>query len=87
MHRAQSLEFLDLDPEIERTLRRLRKERKERVPNMAEEGNQNQGGENQAQWALREYFRPVIADNYSGIRRQDINANNFELKLALINMV
>ena len=40
------MEFLNLDPEIERTLRRLRKEKRERVPNMAKGGNQNQGGEN-----------------------------------------
>ena len=54
---------------------------------MVEEDNQHQGGENQAQWALRDYFRPILADNYSGIRRQAINENNFELKLGLINMV
>ena len=54
---------------------------------MAEEGNQNQGGENQTQRPLRDYFRPVVADNYLDIRRQAINANNFELKPTLINMV
>ena len=54
---------------------------------MAEEGNQNQGGENQAQQALRDYFRPVVVDNYSGIHRQAINANNFELKATWISMV
>ena len=37
---------------------------------MGEEGNQNQGGENQAQRALGDYFRLVVADNYSGIHRQ-----------------
>ena len=41
MHRARSLEFLNLDPEIKRTLRRLRKERRERVQTMAEGENQN----------------------------------------------
>ena len=54
---------------------------------MAEEGNQNQGGEDQAQGALRDYFRSAVTDNYSGIHRQAINASNFELKLPLINMV
>ena len=54
---------------------------------MAEGGNQNQGGENQEQWVIRDYFRLVVADNYSGVKRQAINANNFELKTALINMV
>ena len=87
MCRARSLEFLNLDPEIERTLRRLRKERRKRVPIMAEGHKQHQGGGNKEQRALRDYFRPVAANNYSGIRCQTINANNFELKLALINMV
>ena len=43
---------------------------------MAEGGSQN--GENQKQRALRDYFRPVITDNYLGIKRQTINANNFD---------
>ena len=67
MHRARSLEFLNLDPEIERTLRRIRKERKERVLAMAEKGNQNQNVENQEQRALRDYFRPIVNKNYSRI--------------------
>ncbi|XP_073317223.1 uncharacterized protein [Primulina huaijiensis] len=36
---------------------------------------------------IRDHFRPVINDHYSGIARGSINANNFELKPALINMV
>ena len=52
---------------------------------MDEGGNKN--GKNQEQWALRDYFRPVITDNYLGIKRQSINANNFEPKPALINLV
>ena len=67
MRRARSLEFLNLDLEIEITLRRLRKERRERIPAMADGGNQN--GENQEQRALRDYFRPIVNDNCSGIRR------------------
>ena len=70
MRRARSLEFLNLDPEIERTLRRLRKEKRERVSIMAEGGNQNHGVENQEQQTLRDYFRLVVADNYSSIQRQ-----------------
>ena len=37
---------------------------------MAEGGNENQGGENQEQRALTDYFRPVVANNYSGIKCQ-----------------
>ncbi|XP_075483733.1 uncharacterized protein LOC142523886 [Primulina tabacum] len=36
---------------------------------------------------IRDHFRPVINTHYSGIARGTINANNFELKPALINMV
>ena len=39
------------------------------------------------QRTLRDYYRPVVAENYSGIQRQTVPANNFELKPALINMV
>ena len=86
MCRARSLDFLNLDLEIERTLRRLRRKRIERVPVIAEGGG-NQNAENQGQRALRDYFRSVVTNNYLGLRLQTINANNFELKLVLINMV
>ncbi|XP_073018256.1 uncharacterized protein [Primulina eburnea] len=36
---------------------------------------------------IRDHFRPVLSNHYSGIARGTINANNFELKPALINMV
>ncbi|XP_073051222.1 uncharacterized protein [Primulina eburnea] len=36
---------------------------------------------------IRDHFQPVINNHYSGIARGTINANNFELKPALINMV
>ena len=54
---------------------------------MDEGVNQEQGAKNSEQRALRDYFRPVVADNYSDIRCQAINTNNFELKPALIYMV
>ena len=52
--------------EIEITLRRLRKEKRSRIPTMADGGNQN--GENQEQRALRDYFRPIVNENYFGIK-------------------
>ena len=39
------------------------------------------------QRTLKDYFSLVLNEHYSGIRRQPINANNFELKPALISMV
>ena len=54
---------------------------------MVEQNNLNQNRNEQELQALRDYFRLVVNDNYSGIRRQQINTNNFELKPDLINMV
>ncbi|XP_073154034.1 uncharacterized protein [Henckelia pumila] len=36
---------------------------------------------------IRDHFRPVVQDHYSGIARGTINANNFEINPELINMV
>ena len=87
MRKTRSLDFLNLDLKIERTLRRLRRERRERNPEMAQPNNPNKNRNEQEQRALRYYFRPAVNDNYFGIQCQPINANNFELKSALINMV
>ncbi|XP_065628545.1 uncharacterized protein LOC111994101 [Quercus suber] len=46
-----------------------------------------EGEQNAQPRTLKDYVRPIVNDNYSGIRRQTINANNFELKPALISMV
>ena len=54
---------------------------------MAKHNNPNLNRNEQEQRALRDYFRLIVNDNYSRIHRQPINANNFELKTALINMV
>ena len=36
---------------------------------------------------MEDFWRPVIQDEYSAVRHPVIDANNFELKLALITMV
>ena len=50
------------------------------------QAQQGQPPQNEAR-TLRDYLRLVVNENYSGIRRQAINANNFELKPGLIAMV
>ena len=45
------------------------------------------GEQNAQPRTLKDYVRPIVNDNYSGVRCQTINANNFELKPALISMV
>ena len=36
---------------------------------------------------MEDFWRPVIRDDYFAVRQPLIEANNFELKLALITMV
>ena len=91
--RSSRPELLPFNPEIERTCRRNRKERRLRRqmadPNAAHPRVQDEDGAeiDENQRTLKDYFRPILNEHYSGIRRQPINANNFELKPALISMV
>ena len=41
----------------------------------------------QGQRTMEDLWRPVIRDDYFAVRQLVIEANNFELKLALITMV
>ena len=75
------MELLPLDPEIERTLREIRRERRNQARAMGDHNNIEQ------QRAIRDYFKPPVQEHYSGIQRQIINANNFKLKPSLISMV
>ncbi|XP_022852858.1 uncharacterized protein LOC111374418 [Olea europaea var. sylvestris] len=47
----------------------------------------NQNNQNGQQQAISDYIRPVVNENYSGIARPAIAANNVELKLGLVHMV
>ena len=78
MRRARTRNIIPFDPEIERT---LRSQRKKKVLAVAE------GEQNAQPRTLKDYVRLVVNENNSSIRRQTINANNFELKPVLISMV
>ncbi|KAF5481522.1 hypothetical protein F2P56_002164 [Juglans regia] len=78
MRHARTRDITPFDLEIERT---LRSQRKKKVLAMVDEQH------DAPPRTLKDYVRPVVNDNYSGIRRQTINANNFELKPTLISMV
>ena len=41
----------------------------------------------QRPYTMDEFWRPIIQEEYSAVRQPTIQANNFELKLALITMV
>ncbi|XP_075486237.1 uncharacterized protein LOC142525833 [Primulina tabacum] len=86
MRRLQSPDLLIFDPQIERTARRLRKAKREEILAMAENRENDRHMPPEA-IPIRDHFRPVINAHYSGIARGTINANDFELKPALINMV
>ena len=36
---------------------------------------------------MEDFWRPIILEEYSAVRQSEIEANNFELKPALITMV
>lgn len=89
MTRSKNRELIPFDPEIERTLRDLRREN-ERLKIMAEEvpivpiepaavvGDTR---------SLRDYAIPTVTGAGTSITRPTIDANNFEIKPAIIHMI
>ncbi|KAL5560543.1 hypothetical protein UlMin_036754 [Ulmus minor] len=87
MRRARSLNLLPFDPEIDRTYRRLNRERRrsQSAPTRQSAMDPLEGGGNRR--ALRDYAAPNVAGTTSGIRRPAVQANNFEIKPSFIQMV
>ncbi|KAL5555033.1 hypothetical protein UlMin_037269 [Ulmus minor] len=87
MRRARSLNVLPFDPEIDRTYRRLNRERRrsQSAPTRQSAMDPLEGGGNRR--ALRDYAAPNVAGTTSGIRRPAVQANNFEIKPSFIQMV
>ena len=85
MRRTRSLDVVPIDLDIDRTLRRLRRERKEidlhEVPVMGEEG----GRDAVPNRAIKDYSIPSVG--VTSIQRPPIQANNFEIKPAIIQMI
>ena len=94
MHRKSEAGMLPLDTEIERTLKNLRnttsaKDRSithqiERLQTILEE---EEAERPQRPNTMEEFWRPIIQDEHSAVRKPPIEANNFELKPTLITMV
>ena len=94
MHRKSEAELLPLDTEIERTLNNLRKATSvedgsmanqiERLQTILEEEEVERP---QRPNTMEEFWRPIIQEEYFAVRQPPIEANNFELKPALITMV
>ena len=93
MHRKPESDLFPLDTDLERTLRNLRKVRSAETTISADEImgqtiNQETTTERPLmQGTMEDFWRLVIQEEYSAIRQPAIEANNFELKLALISMV
>ena len=93
MHRKQGSDLIPVDTELERTLRSLRKTKGAENASMAEERHDET--EEQRTTARRppitdtmeDFWRSIIQEEYSAIRQPTMDANNFELKPALITMV
>ena len=66
---------------VESTSMENQRERLQPIPEEAETERP------QRQMTIEDFWRPVIQDEYSVVRQPTIEANNFELKPALITMV
>ena len=93
MHMKPESDMFPLDIELERTLRNLRKVRSAETTIMADE-RMGQIIEQETtverppmQDTMEDFWRPIIQEEYSTVRQLAIEANNFELKPALITMV
>ena len=93
MHRKQNTDMIPVDTELGKTLRSLRKTRRAENSAMAEErADQTEEQRKAARRppitdTMEDFWRPIIQDEYSAIRQPVVDANNFELKPALITMV
>ena len=93
MHRKPESELFPVDSELERTLRSLRKVSRvekatmenERVDQTVEQ--ETSVGRPPIQDTMEDLWRPVIQAEYSIVKQPVVEANNFELKPALITMV
>ena len=93
MHRKQDSNLLPADTELERTLRSLRKTKRVENAAVADERNDQKEEERTAARrppitnTMEDFWRPIIQEEYSAIRQPTVDANNFELKPALITLV
>ena len=93
MHRKQGSDLIQADTELERTLMSLRKTKRAENAAMTEEGHDQTEEQRTAARrppiidTMEDFWRPIIQEEYSAIRQPTVNANNFELKPALITMV
>src|SRR5438270_9701051 len=83
-----SRELVPFDPEIERTLRTLRKQNRSQMTNNAEQINMEEDTvTNERSKKLRDYHTSMTEGYGPSIVRPPIAQNNFELKPGFISMI
>ena len=93
MHRKKDSDMLPSNTKLERTLKSLRKTKRAENAAMADERHDHTKEHRTAARrppitdTIEDFWRPIILEEYSAIKQPTVDANNFELKLALITMV
>ena len=93
MHRKQDSDLIPTYTKLERTLRSLRKTKRAKNTAMSDERHDQTAEQRIATRrppitdTMENFWRPIIQEEYSSIRQPTVDANNFELKPALITMV
>ena len=86
MRRTRSLDLVPIDLDINKTLQKLNQKHKQQVihevPTIGDENHCDNGAPNRA---LKDYFVPNVG--VSSIRRPPIQANDFEIKPTIIQMI
>ena len=93
MHTKHDSDLIPTDTKLERTLISLRKTKRAESATMADERHDQTEEQRTAARrppitdTMENFWRPIIQEEYSAIRQPAVDANNFELKPALIIMV
>ena len=93
MHRKPNSDLFPVDTELEITLRSLRKVSRAEKATITDGRidltveQEIETGRPPIQDTMEDFWRPVIQGEYSAVRQPAVEANNFELKPALITMV
>ena len=93
MHRKPESDLFPVDTELEKTLRSLRKVNRAEKETMADERiDQTFKQETTVERPpmldiMKDFWRPVIQEEYLAVKQPAVKANNFDLKPALITMV
>ena len=82
--RSQGINLEKINPEIEKSCKKNRKEKREKDKQKMAENQAEQPARNRV---LHEYTMPTLGDTHNSIVRPTVDANNFEIKPAIIQMV